>query len=137
MHWLTIEVFDAQLPASAWQRAWLDTLVEVSLTAGARFWDHHEHAWGVVLEFAFDDEQERDRFREHPTVKSAIDATPDPVHGTLVYPHRGGGAGERIPRRPRPTPLVGAAAEPQPEPSLHLVGVGDYIPPRDELLTAV
>src|SRR6188508_2257944 len=100
MEWLTLEVFDAGTPATQWLRAWRDNLVETALASGAVFWDDHEHSWGVVLEFAFDDEVSRDRFRNHPTVTAALDAAPDPVSGALVYPHRGGGTGVRMPRRP-------------------------------------
>ena len=69
------------------------------MTGGARFWDDHEHRWGVVLEFTFDDEQARDAFADSPLLRAALDGAPDRV---LVYPHRGGGDGMRQPRRPRP-----------------------------------
>jgi hypothetical protein len=103
MHWLTVEVFDAaERPASSWLRSWHDHLVETALSSGSVYWDAHEHAWGVALEFTFEDETARDRFREHATLRSALDAAPDPVSGVLVYPHRGGGTGSLLPRRPRP-----------------------------------
>lgn len=117
MHWLTVEVFDAdEAWASSWARSWQDRLVETALAGGAIFWDEHEHQWGVVLEFTFADEEARDRFRRHPAVTAALDAAPDPVNGTLVYPHRGGGSGCRVPRRPRPRLDAGAAALPEPAP---------------------
>jgi len=135
MHWLTVEVFDAATPASGWLRSWHDRLVETALSSGAIYWDDHVHSWGVVIEFTFADEAARDRFRAHPTLLAALDAAPDPVNGALVYPHRGGGTGAREPRRPRPTPMSGAASLPEPEPLVSLGLVGDYIPPRDELTT--
>ncbi|MGY1847719.1 MULTISPECIES: hypothetical protein [unclassified Blastococcus] len=116
MNWVTIEVFDGGTPASGWLRAWHDLLVETAVTSGARFWDEHEHRWGVVLEFVFDEEGQRDGFRDAPAVRAALDAAPDPVNGVLVYPHRGGGSGSRHPRRPRPLRDSGAAALPEPDP---------------------
>jgi hypothetical protein len=113
--WLTVEAFDGATPAAAWARAWQDLLTEAALARGAVFWDEHEHRWGVVLEFAFDDERRRDAFRQSPVLLAALDAAPDPVHGLAVYPHRGGGAGSRQPRRPRP--VRGAAALPEPDPA--------------------
>jgi len=112
--WLTVEVFDGATPAAAWARAWQDLLTEAALSRGAVFWDEHEHRWGVVLEFAFDDERRRDAFRQSTVLLAALDAVPDPVHGLAVYPHRGGGSGSRQPRRPRPVTVGGAAALPEP-----------------------
>jgi hypothetical protein len=120
MEWLTLEVLDAGTPASAWLRAWHDSLIQTAIASGAIFWDEHEHAWGVVLEFAFADETARERFRHHATVTAALDATPDPVNGTMVYPHRGGGTGVRVPRRPRPLLDSGTLALPEPEPDAQL-----------------
>jgi hypothetical protein len=114
-HWLTVEVLDADTPASGWLRSWHDSLAETAVSSGAVYWDDHEHQWGVVLEFAFDDEAARDRFRQHPAVRAALDAVPDVVNGVLVYPHRGGGSGSRVPRRPRPVLGSGAVALPEPE----------------------
>ncbi|CCG04798.1 hypothetical protein [Blastococcus saxobsidens] len=116
MNWVTIEVFDGGTPAAGWLRAWHDLLVETAVTSGARFWDEHEHRWGVVLEFVFDEETQRDGFRDSAAVRAALDAAPDPVNGVLVYPHRGGGSGSRQPRRPHPRAGGGTAALPEPDP---------------------
>jgi hypothetical protein len=116
VNWLTVEVFDGATPAAAWARGWQDPLVQAALSHGAVFWDEHEHRWGVVLEFAFEDERRRDAFRQAPVFLAALDATPDPVHGIAVYPHRGGGSGSRQPCRPRPVTVGGAAALPEPDP---------------------
>jgi hypothetical protein len=116
VNWVTFEVFDGATAAAGWARGWHDRLVEAALTGGAVFWDEHEHRWGVVLEFAFPEERQRDAFRQSPVVGAALDAAPDPVNGVLVYPHRGGGTGDRVPRRPGPLVSGGAAALPAPDP---------------------
>jgi hypothetical protein len=116
VHWITVEVFDGATSAAGWARAWHDRLVEAGVTAGAVYWDEHEHRWGVVLEFAFRVEHLRDGFRQAPVLLAALDAAPDPVNGVLVYPHRGGGSGSRQPRRPRPVRSSGAAELPLPDP---------------------
>src|SRR3954466_522962 len=97
-----------------------------TVTGGAAFWDEHEHRWGVVLEFVFADERDRDAFRHLPVVGAALDAAPDPVNGVLVYPHRGGGSAAPQPRRPRPVARGGAAALPEPEPERFLECAGSY-----------
>jgi hypothetical protein len=112
VNWLTVEVFDGTTSAAAWARGWHDRLVEAAVTAGAAFWDEHEHRWGVVLEFVFPEEQRRDAFGDSPLLRAALDTAPDPVNGVLVYPHRGGGSGSRQPRRPHPRVSGGAAALP-------------------------
>jgi hypothetical protein len=114
-HWLSIEIFDTEFPASRWRRAHGDSLTEAAITNGALRWHWHEHQWGVVIELEFIDENERDRFRGLPAVRAALDAAPDPVSGVLVYPGRGGGSGARMPRRPRPRPISGAGARPVPD----------------------
>jgi hypothetical protein len=116
VHWITVEVFDGATSAAGWARAWHDRLIEAAVTGGAVFWDEHEHRWGVVLEFTFDDERRRDAFRQAPVLLAALDAAPDPVNGVLVYPHRGGGSGSRQPRRSKPVLGSGAAELPTPDP---------------------
>jgi hypothetical protein len=113
--WLTVEVFDGDVPASGWRRAHENALIEAALTHGASFWDWHTTRWGVVLELVFDSDERLERYRSLPVVRAALDAVPDRVHGLLVYRGRGGGAGALVPRRPRPAPVAGAAALPDPE----------------------
>jgi hypothetical protein len=58
-------------------------------------------------------------------VRAALDGVPDPVDGLLIYRGRGGGAGEREPRRPKPALDSAAAALPASadEPYLDLAAV--------------
>jgi hypothetical protein len=97
VHWITVEVFDGAFAAVLWADAWRDRLVEAAVTGGARYWDDHEHRWGVVLEFTFDDEQARDAFLDSPLLRAALDGT-------------------RQPRRPRPIRRRGGAELPAPDP---------------------
>jgi len=114
--WLTIEVFDAErFPASRWQRAHGNDLVEAAVTNGVAYWEWHETRWGVVLELAFPDDDRLERYRGLPAVQAALDAVPDRVNGLLVYRGRGGGAGALVPRRPRPAPVADAAPWPEPD----------------------
>jgi hypothetical protein len=125
VHWITVEVFDGVFSAATWADAWRDRLVEAAVTGGARFWDDHQHRWGVVLEFTFDDEQARDRFQDSALLRAALDSAPDRA---LVYPHRGGGDGIRQPRRPRPVLRRGGAELPVPDP------LADWIVPCTDQL---
>jgi hypothetical protein len=113
--WLTVEVLDGEVPASAWRRAHESALVEAAITNGASFWDWQTTPWGVVLELLFVSDDRLERYRGLPVVRAALDAVPDRVHGLMVYRGRGGGAGALVPRRPRPAPVAGAAALPEPE----------------------
>jgi len=107
--WFTIEVFSGdKLPASAWRYSYQDALIEAAATSGAVYWDWHDSQYGVVFEVCFTSDDQWETFRALPTVVSALDATPDPVNGLLVYRGRGGAAGSRKPRSPKPAP--GAAA---------------------------
>jgi hypothetical protein len=131
-HWLTIEVFDGELPAARWQDAHRQSLVESAITNSASYWEWHSHRWGVVLELAFQDEQRRDAFRNLPAVRAALDAVPDPVNGLLIYPGRGGGAGAAVPRGPRPAPAAGTAELPEPQEAefMQLSSEPDPVPGR-------
>ncbi|MFD9894300.1 hypothetical protein ACFWY9_33550 [Amycolatopsis sp. NPDC059027] len=114
-HWLTIEVLDGAFPASSWRRSFGDNLTEAAITNGAEHWTWHQYRWGVILEIEFATDARRDRFRSLPAVTAALDAVPDPEHGLLIYPGRGGGSGSRVPRGPRPMPMAGAGALPVPQ----------------------
>jgi hypothetical protein len=118
--WLTIEVFDGEVPASGWRRAHENALIEAAVTNGASFWDWHITRWGVVLELAFDSDERLERFRFLPVVRAALDAVPDRDHGLVVYRGRGGGSGALVPRHPRPRPVADAAALPEPEPDRYV-----------------
>lgn len=116
MEWWSIEVFHGRFSAARWKDAHGASLVEAALTNGAVDWAWHEHRWGVVLELAFGDERHWELFHELPAVQAALDAVPDPVKGLLVHRGRGGAAGTRFPRRPRPLAGAGAVELPEPEP---------------------
>jgi hypothetical protein len=118
--WLTIEVFDGEAPASGWRLAHENALIESAITHGATFWDWHVTRWGVVLELVFDSDERLERYRSLPVVRAALDAVPDRAHGLLVYRGRGGGSGALVPRHPRPRPVAGAAALPEPEADRHV-----------------
>lgn len=111
--WMSIEVFDGAHSAAIWAEAWGDTLSEAALGHGAVDWSWSRHSWGVVLELAFADEGEWERFRESDALRAALDNAPDPK-AVIVYKGRGGSAGRTVPRRPRPLSGSGAAALPVP-----------------------
>ncbi len=118
MEWWTVEVLDAPgSPATSWRSSYGQVLVEVAVTQRVQAWDWVVRPWGVILELGFLDEGDWLRFRAAPVVRAALDAVPDPVHGLLVYSGRGGGSGAAVPRRPRPAPLQGGAALPEPAPA--------------------
>jgi len=107
--WWSIEVFHGEKqPASLWRDAYEDALTEAAITNGALYWEWHEFQYGVIFEVCFAADEEWEAFRDLPTVRGALDAVPDPVNGLLVYRGRGGAAGSRKPRKPKPAP--GAAA---------------------------
>ena len=116
MEWWSIEVLHGSVSAARWKDAHGALLVEAALTNGAADWAWHEHRWGVVLELAFPDEWRWERFYELPAVRAALDAVPDPVSGLEVHRGRGGSAGARLPRHPRPLAGAGAVELPEPEP---------------------
>jgi hypothetical protein len=114
MRWWSIEVRDGVLPAQRWKDGYGESLLEAAITHGAKRWEWTLMPGGVVLELAFRELDDWERFRALPVVTAALDATPDPVNGLYVYPGRGGSAGDRLPRRkPRPSG-AGAAAAPLP-----------------------
>ena len=115
MEWWSIEVIDGRSSARAWAESHGDALIWAAQLEGAVDWDWHEHRWGVVLEIAFRDEDAWERFRESIAVQTALDAVPDPVFGLIVHRGRGGSAGTRNPRKPRPLAGAGAAALPLPD----------------------
>jgi hypothetical protein len=107
--WFTIEVFSADmLPAGAWRYSYEDALTEAAATSGALYWDWRDTQYGVVFEVYFATDDQWTAFRALPAVAGALDAVPDPVNGLLVYRGRGGAAGSRKPRSPRPAPSAAA-----------------------------
>jgi hypothetical protein len=116
--WWSIEVFSGdKLPASAWRFSYEDALTEAAVTHGALYWDWYDSQYGVVFEVCFPSDEQWAAFRALTSVKGALDAVPDPVNGLLVYRGRGGAAGSRNPRRPKPAPSASALEldEPQEE----------------------
>jgi hypothetical protein len=112
MKWWSIEVRDGILPAQRWKDGYGELLLEAAITHGARRWEWTIMPGGVLLEIAFRETEDWDRFRALPVVTAALDATPDPVNGLYVYPGRGGSSGAvTSPRKPRPQGS-GAAAMP-------------------------
>jgi hypothetical protein len=112
MKWWSIEVRDGILPAQRWKDGYGELLLEAAITHGARRWEWTIMPGGVLLEIAFREIEDWDRFRALPVVTAALDATPDPVNGLYVYPGRGGSSGVVTgPRKPRPLGS-GAAAMP-------------------------
>jgi hypothetical protein len=107
--WWSIEVFSGdKLPASGWRYAYEDDLTEAAITHGALYYEWHDTEYGVIFELLFGTDAQWEGFRALPAVRAALDAVPDPVNGLLVYRGRGGAAGGRKPRKPKPAP--GAAA---------------------------
>jgi len=113
--WWSIEVFDAEIQAALrWKDSYRAQIVEAAITTGAVDWNWMEHKSGVVFEVCFADEAQWDAFRTRPGVVAALDGVPDPMHGLLVYRGRGGAAGSRQPKRPKPTAGAGAMELPEP-----------------------
>jgi hypothetical protein len=138
--WWSIEVFSGdKLPASGWRYAYEDELTEAAITHGALYYEWHDTEYGVIFEVLFGHDEQWEAFRELPAVRAALDAVPDPVNGLLVYRGRGGTAGGRKPRKPKPAP--GAAAleleEPREERRTRLPRKLRYRDEMDELLRAL
>ena len=112
--WWSIEVIDGTTSASFWRDRSGDALVQAALERRAIDWAWHDHRWGVVFEVALPDEAAWEDFLADPAVRAALDGVPDPTVGLIVYRGRGGSAGAREPRRPRPLTGSGAAALPLP-----------------------
>jgi hypothetical protein len=107
--WFTIEVFSGdKLPAGAWRYSYEDALTEAAVTSGALYWDWYDSQYGVVFEVCFASDGQWAAFRALPVVRGALDAVPDPVNGLLIYRGRGGAAGSRKPRSPKPAPSAAA-----------------------------
>jgi hypothetical protein len=123
--WWSIEVLHGEVSAFRWQEQHDSALIEAALTNGVRDGTWHADRWGVVFEVLFDTEDRWEAFRGLPVVRAALDAVPDPVNGLLIYRGRGGGAGTREPRRPKPAPSSAAVSLPGPadEPYLDLAAV--------------
>jgi len=122
-YWWSIEVLDAELPASRWRDAYAAALIEAAIAHGAKDWNWNRFDWGVVFEVAFVDYGAWSQFRQLPAVVAALDAVPDPINGLLIYPGRGGSSGASLPRKPGPRSGAGAAPIPT-------------TPDRDRLATA-
>jgi len=107
--WWSIEVFHGdKLPASQWRYTYEDALIDAAVTHGAVYWDWHDSQYGVIFEICFATDEQWEAFRRFPAVMAALDAVPDPVNGLLVYRGRGGAAGSRKPRKPKPAPSAAA-----------------------------
>jgi hypothetical protein len=113
--WWSIEVFSSdKLPASQWRYAYEDKLTEAAITHGAVYYEWSDTQYGVIFEAVFFDDSQWEGFRALAAVRAALDGVPDPVGGLLIYRGRGGAAGERRPRKPKPAP--GSAALEKEEP---------------------
>jgi hypothetical protein len=123
--WWSIEVLHGPVSAFRWQEQHDSALIEAALTNGAVDGTWHADRWGVAFEVCFASEDQWDAFRALPAVRAALDAVPDPVGGLLIYRGRGGGAGIREPREPKPAPSASAVSlsEPQVTPLLNLTGI--------------
>jgi hypothetical protein len=136
LYWWSIEVFDGPArPARAWQDALGGALTEAAVTNGAYDWKWHTHTWGVLFEIAFASDESWHTYRDLPVVRAALDAVPDPVHGLMIYPGRGGSAGRNLPRKPRPIAGAGAAPLPQEDAPL-LWAVEEGLPPSGPAWTS-
>jgi hypothetical protein len=113
--WWSIEVFDSRIQAALrWKDSYRTQIVEAAITSGALDWQWIEHKTGVVFEVSFADEDKWEQFRARTGVQAALDGAPDPVSGVLVYRGRGGSAGSRQPKRPKPSAGAGALDLPEP-----------------------
>ena len=123
-YWWSIEVLNPETPglgftADRWRDAHAARLIEAAISHGAKDWHWQRTTWGVVFEVAFEEWDTWAVYRQLPAVIAALDATPDPINGVLIYPGRGGSSGAILPRRPGPRAGAGAAPIPStPDPIL-------------------
>ena len=110
--WFSIEVFDGDGSARLWSEIHADPIIWAAQHCGATDWDITEHSWGVLLELELPDEERFELLRAE--IAYALDAVPDPIGGLLVHRGRGGSAGSRLVRGPRPVRGAGAMALPIP-----------------------
>lgn len=68
----------------------------------------------LTLEILFETDDALAAYRSLPVVQAALDAVPDRQNGLLIYRGPGGASGAVLPRHPRPSPLAGSAALPDP-----------------------
>lgn len=114
--WFSIEVSNsASGSARTWSEAYGDVLTGIALSSGATRWDWRHEPWGSVLEIELPDEAAWVGFLAVDAVRASLEAVPDPVNGLSVHPGRGGSAGTRDPRRPRPLIGSGSASVPIPD----------------------
>jgi hypothetical protein len=138
MRWWSIEVRDGVLSAQRWKDGYGEALLEAAVTNGARRWEWTVMPGGVVLEVAFRETDDWDRFRALPVVQAALDATPDPVNGLYVYPGRGGSSSAPAPKPKRRPSGAGAAAIPiptEPAPIARLAAAEPPAEPAPEPIT--
>ncbi|MEU4692532.1 hypothetical protein [Actinoplanes sp. NPDC023714] len=129
LRWWTIEVLGgADRSAALWHDVHGNVLVEAAIAHGAYDWAWRRQSWGLIFEIGFRADDRFGSFRDLPAVRAALDAVPDPVNGLLIYPGRGGSAGQVLPRHPRPRAGAGAAPIPR-EPSSVRVALAAAEPP--------
>src|SRR5689334_20621027 len=56
MYWMSIEVLNGAFPATRWQDAHGQYLIEAALTHGATNWSWLVRDWGLIFEVEFADE---------------------------------------------------------------------------------
>jgi hypothetical protein len=113
--WFSIEVLDGDGSARLWAEVYADSVVWAAQACGATDWEIAEHSWGVLIEIELPSEEWFDALRAE--IAFALDAVPDPIGGLLVHRGRGGSAGSRLFRGPRPRLGAGAMALPVPIPA--------------------
>ena len=127
--WVSLEVWDescldGQGATSSWAtQAWWsgvsDGVVAGAFHDGAQRFDVVFREWGCVIQFGFRSPAEVTDFLFNPALKAAFDQLDQLtwLRVNLVF-GRGGGAGVRKPRGPRPNRDTDAAEAPLPEPDV-------------------